>query len=75
MKKTEYAENWAKFSKFFWKNLNDFSEILPNGELDFDIFKFEEFLIWKWYDENCSMKQYIEEEFWTEASEFIEYLL
>lgn len=77
MKKSEYMQDWEKFRNFFWKSLNldDYVEILPNGELTFDIFKFECFLIWHWYDENESMKDYISREFWTIASEFIEHLL
>lgn len=77
MKKSEYMKDWEKFYKIFWKNLNNYCSIWPTGDLIFDIIKFEELLIEKWYDENWnkSMKEFIEEKYWTEAQEFIVHLL
>ena len=77
MKKSEYMQDWEKFYKIFWKNLNDYSEIRPTGDLIFNIIKFEELLIEKWYDEdwNKSMKDFIEEKYWTDAQKFVEHLL
>lgn len=77
MKKTEYMQDWEKFRKIFWRNLNNYCSIRPTGDLVFDIFKFEELMIEKWYDAdwNGSIKWFIEKTYWKEASEFVTHLL
>ena len=73
MKKTEYAHLWAEFQKHFWKNLNDFVEmIMWNPE--FDIFKFEEFLTQKGYF-SWTMCDFVKAKFGEEAEKLIWYLL
>jgi hypothetical protein len=79
MKKSEFMQLWESFRKYFWKSLNliNFCEIYPTWELAFDILAFESFLVWYGYNDETdwSIKDYVKKEFWTEASEFIEYLL
>ena len=74
MKKSEYMKLWEQFYKHFRRNLNDFVEMIWT-EPELDIFKLDEFLHEKGYDDECSMKEFIAQKYWTEASEFIEYLL
>jgi len=77
MKKSEYMQDWEKFYKIFWKNLNNYCSIRPTGDLVFDILKFEKLMIEKWYDEdwNESIKWFIEKTYWDEASELVLHLL
>lgn len=74
MKKSEYMKLWEQFYKHFRRNLNDFVEMIWT-EPELDIFRLDEFLHEKGYNDECSMKEFIAQKYWTEASEFIEYLL
>jgi hypothetical protein len=74
MKKSEYMQLGAEFSRIFWRNINEFTEMIY-WTPELDIFKFEEMLYSKGYDWNCSLKDFITEKYWTDAEDFVEYLL
>lgn len=75
MKKSEYMQLWETFYKTFWRNINWFVEMLGT-EPELDIFKFEEFLIEKGYDEEKeSMSEFVKKTYGEDAEKFVYYLL
>lgn len=72
MRKQDWCECSKEFEKTFHEKAPNYMEIIW-WELSLNIFKFEDLMISKfWYDNQCSLSDFIKIKFWENTDKLIE---